>query len=229
MSTPATIINQALENLGVIRPAETISPDLLASCFLALQQRWDLMSLDQLFTYAWYHQQFAMTAGTSAYTVGLAGTLTATADPIRIVGWRSQSGNFSNAGTPISFEQFEANVKDPLSTTSVLAQVVAVDGQVPTKNIRVFPVPATSPGAMILDYFGKMVALATTGQTLSFGPGYEDFMHNDLAVLLYPRYARQGALSLQALNANRENALNLIRGLNASIQGLGQGQPQAAA
>ena len=153
----------------------------------------------------------------------------ATADPIRITAWRSQSGNFANSGQCIPFEQFEATVKDPLSTTSVLAQVVAADGNIPSKNIRVFPVPATSPGALILDYFGKMTQFAAVSDALAFGPGYEQFIRKDLAITMYPAYARSGAITLQALTASRDAALNIIRQNNAAIQQLGAQAPPAQA
>ncbi len=223
------IINQAFVDLGIIRPGETISGLLQTDAFAALQQSWASMSNDQTFTYAWYHQQFAMVAGTSAYTVGTGGTLVATADPIRITAWRSVSGNFANSGQCIPFEQFEANVKDPLSTTSVLAQVVAADGSIPNKNIRVFPVPAAGPGALILDYFGKMTQFAAVSDALAFGPGYEQFIRKDLAITMYPAYARSGALTLQALTASRDAALNIIRQNNAAIQQLGAQAPPAQA
>lgn len=223
------IIVQAFVDLGVIRPGETISSTLQGDALAALVQAWALMSNDQTFTYAWYHQTFSLSAGTANYTVGTGGSLTATADPIRITAWRSQSGNFANSGQCISFEQFEQGVKDPLATTSVLAQVVAADGAIPSKNIKIFPVPASAPGTLTLDYFGRMTQFSTVGDSLAFGPGYEQFIRKDLAITMYPAYARSGALTLQALTASRDAALAIIRQNNAAIQQLGASAPPAQA
>jgi len=222
------IINQAMEDLGVIRPGESISGALQASAFLVLQQRWALNCLEELFSTQRYHQSFTLAAGTSVYTVAASGgSLTSTVYPIRIVGWRSVSGSFESSGQVVSFEEFEGKVANAFAESSVLAKMVAADGGYPLKTIRVFPVPATSPGSLILDYYGQMTQFAAVSDSLAFAPGYEDFLHNDLAVALYPRYARAGAQSLQALAANRQSSLGIITALNAAIQGKVQAPPHA--
>lgn len=219
------IINQAFEDLGVIRPGETITGNLQASAFLALQQRWALNCLEKTFSTQWFHQTFGLNGGVSAYTVGIGGALAATANPIEIVSWRSVSVAFESAGDIISFEEFDAKWQNFYSEGSVLAKMVASDSGYPLKTIRVAPVPATPPGNLILTYYGVMTQFATVGDALAFAPGYEDFLHNDLALALYPRYARAGAQSLQALQGNRQNALQVITALNARINGLVQAPP----
>lgn len=106
MSLVSDIINQAFEDLGVIRPGESISGSLQASAFLVLQQRWALNCLEKTFSTQWYHQTFVLTAGQSTYTVGMGGSLVATANPIQIVSWRSVSGGFESSGAVISFDEF---------------------------------------------------------------------------------------------------------------------------
>ena len=219
------VINVAFNDLGVTRPGETVSSAIQAAAFYILQQRWALMSLEKLFTTAWYHQGFTLTAGVESYTVGTGGSLTATADPIGITAWRSESGNFKNGGSILSFEALDNLAKDAVGTQTVLAQAVAADGAIPSKNIKVWPTPAAGPGTLFLDYWGKMTQFATVGDSLNFGLGYEDFLHNDLAIALYPQYARTGAVSLQALGTNRQNALDIITRLNAGILGMQQAPP----
>ena len=126
----------------------------------------------------------------------------------------------------MSFAQFHSMAKDPIASTSILAEAVAADGAVSPKNLKVWPTPAAAPGSLILDYWGAMTQLATVSDMLTFGPGYQDFMHNDLAIALYPRYARTGAQSMQALGVNRQNALDIITRLNAAIMGMQQAPPQ---
>jgi len=215
------IINQAFEDLGVIRPGESVSAALSASALLVLTQRWALNCMEKTFGVQWYHQTFTLTAGTSAYTVGLAGSLTATAEPVQIVSWRSVSGNFESAGDVIGFEEFDAKWQNAHAEAAVLAKAVASDNAIP-KGIRVAPVPATSPGSLILTYYAPMPAFSILSDAAPTQPGYQDFLHNDLAIALYPRYARAGAQSLQALGVNRQNALGIITALNARIQGLQQ-------
>lgn len=220
MSLVSDIINQIFESLGVIRPGETITGALQASAFLVLQQRWAAVTLDRVFSNAVYHQQFPLTAGVTAYTVGTAGSLVATANPIAITAWQSISGNFKSGGSVVSFEEFDAKVSDPLGASSVLAQLVAADQAWPSKNIRVFPTPAAGPGNLVLEYTGQMTQLAAVTDALTFAPGYDHFLHWDGAVVMYPRYARTGAMSLQSLMKNAEDARNFIMSNNARILGL---------
>lgn len=218
-------IAQAFEDLGVIRAGETPSTALNNSAFLVAQQRWALNCAEKTFGTQWYHQAFTLTAGTSVYTVGTGGTLVATADPIQIVSWRSASGSFESAGDVISFEEFDQKWQNPNGESAVLVKAVAADGSVPSKIIRVAPIPAASPGSLILTYYALMAQPSIITDATPTAPGYRDFLHNDLAIALYPRYARAGAQSLQALAANRQNALGIITALNARIQGLQQAPP----
>jgi len=228
MSTWANLIDQVFNQLGVTRPGESVSSPIQAAAFLSAQQRWALNCAEQSFTTAWYHQAFGLTGGVSAYTVGTGGSLTATANPIRITAWRSISGGFESAGDVISFEALEAQAQNTHAETSVLVKAMAADGAYPNKNIRVFPPPSGS-GTLILDYYGLMTQPSAVSDAVNFGPGYENFIVNDLAMELYPQYARQGAVSLQAIAANRQNALGVITALNARILGLQQAAPQPAA
>lgn len=222
------IINQSFEDLGVIRPGETISSNLQNSAFLVLQQLWALNCIEKTFGTQWYHQTFTITAGTSVYTVGTGGSLASTADPVELVSWRSVSGSFESAGEIISFEEFDQKWQNINAESAVLAKAVASDGSVPSKTIRIAPVPASGPGSLILTYYALMPIMAILSDPAPTQPGYQDFLHNALAVELYPRYARTGAQSLQVLAANKQNALSVITALNARILGLQQAPPQGA-
>jgi hypothetical protein len=222
------ILDQAFEALGVIRPGESVTSSIQNSGFLVLQQVWASNCIEKTFGTQWYHQTFTLTAGTSVYTVGTGGTLVATADPVQIVGWRSVSGLFESAGPVISFEEFDAKWQNAHAESAVLVKAVAADGSVPSKTIRVAPVPATSPGSLILDYYALMAQPALLSDPSPTAPGYQEFMRNAVAIALYPQYARAGAQSLQALAANRQTALSLITGLNAQIHGLQQAPPPQA-
>ena len=219
------IVNQALNDLAVIRPGETPSSSIQAAAFVTLQEIWALNCIEKTFGTQWYHQSFTLIAGTSVYSVGTAGTLVATADPIQIVSWRSVSGNFETAGEVIGFEEFNAKWQNLTSESSVLAKAVASDNSTPSKTIRVAPVPAASPGSLILDYYAPMAPMTILSDSAPSAPGYQQFLHCALAIALYPQYARAGAQSLQALAANKQEALSMITALNARIQGLQQAPP----
>jgi hypothetical protein len=222
------IINAAFEDLGVIRPGESVSSAIQTSAFNLLNQRWASTSLERLMNNTVVHQTFTLTGGTSTYTLGTSGTLVATITPVRVISWASvQSSGFRNGGECISHETFAKQIKDPLAATSVLASAVAADNAYPVINLRIFPVPASFPASLILDYYGRLTAFTAVSDSLAgLAPGYEEFLRSDLAIAMYPRYARTGAMSLQSLQANAMQARKNIMELNASIAGLMPQQQQ---
>lgn len=227
MATVAELISQSFVDLGVITPGETITTAMQTAAFLLLQQMMASLSVEQVMNYVVYHQTFSPVAGTAAYTVGTAGTLVSTANPERITGWASVSGNLRNGGRIISFEEYHATVKDPLSSRSVLAAVVAADQLWPSINIRLWPTPDTSPGSLELDYYAPLPVFAAVGDTVTLPNGWQAMLHFNLAIALSPQYGRMGERHLKELAANAQNAKNVIAQKNAAVLGLQQ-QEKAA-
>lgn len=224
--TVAELINKSLVDLGVLRPGASPSTTIRDDCFTRLNEMWEGWGIDETLTNAQYHQTLTITAGTTAYTFGTGGTLVATALPIRVYGAQSVSGNFRNPVQVVSFKEFDSIVKDPVSSTSVLASILAADNANPSINLRVFPVPATAPGSLVLDYWGAMTAFAAVGSTVAVAPAYEDALHWNLAMALLPQYGRVG-VDAAAIAANAAGSLAKIQNLTKSI--MGSSAPQQAA
>lgn len=220
-TTVTNIIDMAFNDLGVTMPGETVSAGISGAAFLVFQQLMASLSVEQVMNYVFYHQIFTLTAGTSGYTVGTAGSLTATANPQRITGWQSVSGNFRNGGPIISFEQFHATVKDPIASRSILAQVVAADQLYPSINILVWPTPDTSPANLQLDYYASLPTYSAVGDTVTLPDGWILMLHYQLALMLAPQYARVGGVP-ESLAADAQNAKAAIAAKNAAIIGLTQ-------
>ena len=221
--TPADIINLAFVTIGTIQAAETITTAIQNDAYLRLQTMWRAAGTEQGITNAWYHQSFNLTAGVNIYTLGTGGSLVATATPVRVVGFQSVSGNFRSSGKVLSFQEFDEQVEDPVGSSSVLAKAVAADNSYPNINIKVFPVPASGPGNLILDYCGVMADLPAVGSNLSLAPEFEYYLYTNLAVLLYPTYARAG-YDPSLIIKQAADAKQAILQKNISIL-----QPQAAA
>ena len=220
MALVSDIIAQAFLDLGVIQPGETVSSDMQANAFVVLNQMISNWSVDQALAYLNVHQAFTLTAGTATYTVGTAGTLSTSARPLRVVSWKSQSGNFANGGPCLSFDEFRAKQQNLTAKRSVLAEMVAADASYPSINIEVFPVPDTSPGTLTLEFWTPVVAFASVGTTVTLPDGWEAAIHFNLAVQLAPQYARQTGIT-QELAANAQNTLNALKAKNAAILGIG--------
>ena len=221
MATTSTdILNEALYALGMLWPGDTATTPVLTDASMHLAQLWSAWGATNELCNAQYHQTLTVTAGTSAYTFGTAGTLVASATPVEIVGAQSVSGNFKIPIKIVSFAQFDALVEDQLSMTSVYAQFLAVDNAYPSINLKLWPTPATSPASLVLDYYGAMTALPLypSVATLSLAPEYERALWTNLAVDLIPRYALPGR-DYSALIALADQARNTIIQKNKLIFG----------
>lgn len=221
------IIQEAFLDLAVVQPGETISATMQAAAFLVLQQMYASWGAEQLMAYSIHHDSFTLTAGTTNYTLGPSGSLATFARPARVTGWSSSSGNFKNGGPISSFEQLHAVAKGQTGKRSVLAEMVAADGAFPFINIEVFPTPDASPGALRLDFYAYLESLGTVSP-LILPDGWEAALHFNLAIALYPQYARVGSGAIEALAANAQNSKGIIVRRNAEILGMQQ-QPQQQA
>lgn len=228
MSTFASLINQALVDLGALKPGATPSTTIRDDCFTRLQQMWAGWGLDETITNAQYHQAFTLSAGQPNYTFGqVGGTLVATATPVRVYGAESVSGNFRSPVKVVSFSQFDAQVQDALGSQAVLAQIMACDNAYPVMNLRVFPVPASGAGLLYIDYWGSMAPFVTVTDTVTLAPGFEDALHFNLAMALLPQYGRVG-VDATAIAANAAGSLGRIQTLNRQILGGEVPAPQVA-
>lgn len=225
--TFADLINQALVDVGALRVGDAPSTTRRDDCFVRLNQLWEGWGIDPTVTNAQYHQILTLTAGTSVYTFGTGGTLAASALPIGIFGAESVSGNFRSPVKVVSFADFDEQVRDAQASTAVLASVLAADNANPSINLRVFPVPATAPGSLLLDYYGVMTAFASVSTTVALAPAYQDALQWNLAMAIAPFYVRQGAdgeAIMKLVAANAASSLARIQNLSQSANGRAQAQ-----
>jgi hypothetical protein len=213
------LITEAFIDLGEITPGRTINTLEQADAFLRLNQMLAQWSREQLTVYTVEHDVLALTAGTNLYTVGTGGTLVSTANPVRITGASSVSGNFRQSMRVMSFERFAVEIEDDLSSASILAKVLAADIAYPKINVRVHPMPAPNPGNLLLDYWAALSAFVTVGDTVSLPPGFEEALHFNLALRLYPGYVNAGTPSLAVIEGLARSSKAAIIELNAQVLG----------
>jgi hypothetical protein len=224
MALVSDIIFEAFLDLGAVAPGETNTALELADAFLRLNQLVASWSTEELTMPNKTHTSFALTAGVDAYTLGVGGTLVTAAQPIRVTGALSRSGNFRSSMQVMSFEKFHATVDDPMAASTVLAKVLAADGSNPLINILVYPVPATGPGTLYLDYWMAMAQFATTASVVALPAGWERALHFNLAVELAPQYARQTGIDPTLVGNAQSSKASLVK-LNADILGAEQQAP----
>lgn len=229
MSLVSDIINQSFLDLGAIAPGEDITSAEQSDSFIRLNQMLATWSIEKLSVYTVEHQSFSLTAGTDLYTLGAAGSLATTGAvvPVRVTSAASISGAFRSPVQVLSFEAFALRASNDLGSTSILAKLLAADNAWPAINVRVFPIPAAGPGTLELDYWTALTQFANVGVTVALPPGFEAALHWNLAVELWPQYARPGN-SIDVIAANAQKAKAAIAAVNADILGLQAATPAAS-
>jgi len=220
------LISEAFLNLGAIAPGEGNTPLELADAFMRLNQLVASYSSEQLTMPNMTHTSFAVAAGVDTYTLGVAGSLVTAAQPIRVTGAASVLGNFRSSMHVMSFDQFAATIDNPQGGSSQLAKVLAADGANPAINLRVYPMPAATPGALWLDYWMAMAQFTAPGQTVALPTGWERALAFNLAVELYPQYGRAGGIDPVLVGNAQASKASLVK-LNADILGAQQQAPPA--
>ena len=224
--TYADLINQALVDLGAIKPGASPSTTVRDDGFVRLNQMWEGWGQDPTISNAQYHQGFTTLAGITNYTFGVGGSFNASAIPVRVYGAESISGNFRSPVKVISYEELDEQAQDTLGSSTVLQTMLACDNAYPVKNVRLFPVPVGGSTLMI-DYWGSMAAFASVTDTVAVAPAFADALHFNLAIAMLPQYGRQG-IDATAIAANAAKSLGVIQQLNRLILGASLA-PQAAA
>jgi hypothetical protein len=216
------LIQQAFLDIDEIRVGRLISTPEQTDSFMRLNQMLAQWSREELSVYNTFHDgPLTLTAGVVNYTFGTVGaSLTSSALPIRVTGASSVSGAFTSPVEVISYAEFTSRVENGRGRATVLAKLLAADGSYPVISLRVYPAPAASPGGLWLDYWAAFTQFANVGVTLSMPPGFERALHLNLAVELFPyyaRHARPGAFEILAAQA--QQAKKSIVDLNAAILG----------
>ena len=212
MTTVATLCTDALIEIGVGIPGETIDPaggDHALRVLNRMTQQWNT---EGIMIYTMDRQLFSLVNGQQLYTIGPGGDFnvprpvaiemvsvqnTALPKPVEIpvrvltdAGWRSIA------------------VKN---TPGVFPTMMWATGNVPLNQLYFWPVPGDSDYDVVLYTWGQTAAYAAITAATNFPPGYEEAIVTNLAVLLEASYGRQHD---QILNQRAHRAKDLIAALN---------------
>ena len=219
MATAGDIINEALQDLGVIRPGETVSATVTADCLLRLNQLISALSTEQLMAQGTkFVSSYNLQAGISRYTFGVGGTWNTASRPQKITGWRCSYGTFQSGGAMMTMEELDSISRDSGGTAKTLPDAVGSDAAYPTINVGVFPTPGSPAAAIELIWYGTLTQFAATTDAVTLPDGWNDMLHFNLAIALHPRYGRQN-FDMTTLAANAQNSKAKIVELNKSSAG----------
>jgi hypothetical protein len=221
MATFADLIDESFIDLAVISPGMTITSTMQTKAFRLLQTMWSNWANERLMSYLPVHQNFSLIPGFTSYTLGPSGTFATTGGlrAVMVTGWSAYYLNFRSGGRIMSLEEFHAENKDLLGSSTTLPTMVGADQGNPYITVEVFPSPASVAATLRLDYFTPLVQFSAVSDTISLPDGYEEAIRTGLAVRLYPQYQRPG-VSLEVLAAAASNAKETIAQRNAAILGM---------
>lgn len=225
----ADVINEALADIGALQAGQTISPSAQNDAFLRLGQMIDSFSADPLLAlFEAQHGSFVLTTGAFNYSLGPSGGFVTTASPVRVTGGSALSGLFRAPMRLVSFDQFSKEAANPRGVQATLPYLLAADTSFPNINLKVHEPPITNGVSIELHYWISLTQPTLVTGLVSLPFGFQRALVKNLAVSLYPQYAREKGVD-PVLLKDAADALEYIRNVNRAMLSEGlQGPPQAS-
>lgn len=232
MATYADLISGALRLVGVIGDGETPSTDQTANALFTLNEMLDAWNSDGLMIYTTSFYEKMLTTAQS-YTVGPSGDFNIPVRPSEINGaWIRQNASAANPiDLPVSIltatEWGDIRSK---YVASAIPRFVYMDGNWPTANIYVWPVPNGTDTKLILSLNTPLSATVATTDTETLPPSYRQAIRFNLACLLAAEYGREASPSTKEVaykskNLIAQNNQQIDRlDFDSAIQGTGGGR-----
>lgn len=222
--TARDVIATSLRLIGVLAPGENIAATEASDGLAALNRMLDSWSNERLNAHARLREVFDLVVGTAAYTMGTDGDFDS-ARPQRIEAASIMVSDIEYPLTILTREEWQ-KIPDKTSQTEIPTKLY-IEGTYPKETLTFWPVPSVA--YEVVTYSWKPLStLAVLGTEVSFPPGYEDAIIQNLAIRLAPEYRKAvspvlGALALESkANIKRMNYRpDLLRVDSALISGAG--------
>lgn len=217
--TARATIQGALKLIGVLDPAETMSPEDADDGLIMLNNIVDAWNLDRLFIYT-VTEVVATFAGASA-TIG-PGMQINTARPIRI-----ESAFYRRSGIDYDLDVIEKPAYDQITMKGISGdypEVLYYTGDSPTGAVYVWPVPASNE--YHLSVMQQLTAFTDLDDLHTLPQGYAKALMYTLAPEMALLHQRQASPLILAIGTNTRRSLKRA---NVSIPQLDTVTPQNSA
>lgn len=187
MATAQSLIQTALEQLGVYAPGETLTDADAERGLQVLNAMLDSWSNDSLSCYAIQEQSFPLIVGQNQYTIGPGGNFNGVR-PLKIIeGPVAAYIMDSNSNRyPVSvIPRDRWNMIGLLTNTSNIPDTIFYDPQYPLGIINVFPTPNVS-NTLYFDAYLQLTDFSSLTVSMSFPPGYEAAIYSNLSMWMAP-------------------------------------------
>lgn len=184
MTTALGIITSAMRKGGVLVKNETPSADEAADGLEMLNDLLASISNDSTVIYSRTTENFSLSGGVSAYTIGSGATFN-TSRPVRIVSAYVRTGNIDYPLDIISDEQYATIT---LKTVGGIPQFLNYTNAFPQATINLYPTPAA--GYTLYIVTEKPLSSFALYDTVSLPPGWRRMLVYNLAVEMAPEYGQ---------------------------------------
>lgn len=212
MTKVRDILTDALVELGVLDPSESIDAGSAARALRELNRTIQALNIDGPMVYTVNRQLFSLVPGQQVYSIGVGGNFNTTT-PVRPGQIDMVSVLFGTPAVEIPIdilndeEWRDMSVKQVDSTFPLM---VWSNGNYPMNELTFWPVPKMV-NSVVLYIWGQTTEFANINADVVFPQGYEDFLVNTLALRLGPSY---GIQPNAVTAAKAQQAKSLIKSLN---------------
>jgi hypothetical protein len=211
-TTALDIIREALENIAVKSPSETVSGVEEANLFRSLNFMLDTLSADNLMVYCEAQETFPLTSGKSLYTIGAGGNFN-TDRPVEINVANSYIRDVNNIDTrllPMDREDYNSITMKSDTALTTTPDHLLYDQQYPLGLIQLYPCPASNLNLILVSHkiFTAFTGLNTA---ISFPPGYKELLSSLFSIRLSAKYEKPVPAAISAI---AQNAITKIQARN---------------
>lgn len=217
-NTVLDIIKRSLRLLGVASQGETPTANEANEALMALNSMVESWGNERLMLYTVANNLFTITAGTSSYTIGAAGSgATWESACISRPELVQKSGSFIRQNAtdyPVEFYDNDRFQEIAAKSESGFPCKYTIDWDYPIATVRLFPVPAESGLQFGLSELKQLSKFNYLTDALVLPNGYQEALTFNLAVMLSPEY---GVEPSAAVVAQAQSSKFAIKRLNSPM------------
>lgn len=210
MATPRTLIKAAFRKIGVLASGETPKADEEQEAFADLKRMLEVWSTKQIYVYASAEDNFALVPGTVSYTMGTAGTASATRAKKILNAFIRDASNYDYPVEIISENQYNA-ITD--KTTSGRPYLLFYDPKYALGYIYLYPTP-NAADTMYIESLQLLVALPNVTTIVSLPGEYEEAIVYNLAIRLAPEHEVPIPIEVAAIAVSSLDAISVLNAAN---------------
>lgn len=212
MSTIRDVVTRSLKLIEEVGAGETASSESAFDGLSSLVTMIDSWSIQNHLVFTETRESFALTSGDGDYSIGSGGNFNTTR-PIEVIAAFVRVNGSDYSLDLIGAGQY-AQIPD--KSAQAIPTVMYFDGNYPTANILLHPVPNQS---MTLHLYTKkpLSNFTSLDDTLAAPVGYERAFIYNLAIEIAPEYGKQASATVMSIAGESKKAIESANSMNNNV------------